>query len=639
MSRAAEVGQTNTVVRPSTEAVPRRDTVALWLSVSLTFAVSIARASADVQWRSDLAALRDQGLWAVGPGGGVSTFAQQFFGILPLGGDALRAAAVSATAAAVAAGALFSVARPLLRLAQIPAWLQTLLALAAAVMATLSPSWQREATVGGGAAVAAALLWCGVYAAGRAFGPGAKDLTPEATTRWLQGAIWLGLTLGESLPAGAVLAATGAALGLAAGRRPPWRFWRLVGSTALFVMAVVTAPFWLRTLTGHGGGPALFGVGLDALEPLALTAERPPALLAWVSEVGWLPLVTALFGLAWGVIGATRRVQTTPLLALVAADLIFPASTALGLETDGFAPLRLGSLGALSIAASLGVADAVVFLRHLNVPMARVASVFTVVFHITLIALTCEEAAFVADRSEHVATDEWTDAAFELAPARSAIVVHSPSLAWRLWRGQRLSGRRPDVIVIPAPLLRRGQALVQVLPEEPAAAQLLRDFALHGKASELGMTALADARPVLVELDPDWDARMVDHLRIEGPWLRFAPQRLGASDRPLGETHALGEQGRLGLSLRRVRVPDEASQRIVARTLKEHVSAMSLVGMSAEVGPLIDHIEALAPDDPFVTASRLRVAHADRQRRSRRALELRDLLRFGIASSAGEGRR
>jgi hypothetical protein len=74
--------------------------------------------------------------------------------------------------------------------------------------------------------------------------------------------------------------------------------------------------------------------------------------------------------------------------------------------------------------------------------------------------------------------------------------------------------------------------------------------------------------------------------------------------------------------------PDAGTAAVVARTLKEHTAALSLVGSGGQVVALLDGVELLEPGTPFVTGARLRLAHAERTHHLNRGVELRDLLRF-----------
>lgn len=611
------------------------DGVAAWAACLLPMTVTLWRASASAQWAGDGAALRDQGMTSLGFSGSVTTALTQLALLLPLGTHAFRAAMVGAFAVGVGGWALFRITRRLLELGSdasdrrsVSPSLRALLAFVAATMATLSPTWQNEATLGGGAAVAGVLLLAGVDASCELVGPMRTWMAPATTAAWLRWAALLALTGAESPPAGVALLVGSVATATTAGRIPPLRLVPALGATIVGVLLFAWAPVLLRP---HAPGTFLdvaHALSAASLEPLEREGARHAAVLAWVDDVGVLALLASVAGLCIGVWKDERRAPWAPLIALLVVDLLYPMRATSSLTLDPLAALRMGGLAALAAAASVGIGDAVGFLRGLQIPMARTAAALTVVFHVTLVGLTCEEAAFAADRSRHYAAEEWTDAAFLELPHRAAVLVHSPSLAWRLWAAQSLRGQRPDVLVVPAPLLQKGEVLRHLVPTEPAVSQLLQDFALHGEASEHGMTTLADVRPLLVELDPDWDRRVIDHLKVEGAWLRFAPQRLGTSDRPVAKMHTLSIDGRIGAQMVELEVPDPSSTEVVVRTLKEHVAAMSLVGHSEDTLALVDGVERLHPNDPFVTGARLRVGHAALLRRTHRAVELRDLLRF-----------
>lgn len=62
----------------------------------------------------------------------------------------------------------------------------------------------------------------------------------------------------------------------------------------------------------------------------------------------------------------------------------------------------------------------------------------------TLVALTSEEAGYAAaHRSEQFAAETWADEALVRLPPRSAVLVRSPAIAWRLWASRLLRGGAP----------------------------------------------------------------------------------------------------------------------------------------------------------------------------------------------------
>jgi hypothetical protein len=594
---------------------------AAWAVALGVWSVALWRGAASAQWRGDLPALRDRGLLSVTFGGSLSAGVTQVMQLVPLGSRAERAAAGSALAAAVAAVFLFRIVRRLLP-SELPPWLASLCAAVAALGAALSPSWQTEATVGGGAAVAMAAVLAGADAAVELAAPQPSVLTPETTRRWLVLAVALAAALAESVLAAGALALCALTMLIAAGRAPGPRVVRPMLMVGLIVAVLLAAPFALRPFA-----PRTFGDLARLVSPAGLAAvpksSGREAVLSWLEQLGWVTLGLAIVGLVLGASRERIRARATMLVVLPLCDLLLPAPQWL----DGTpSPLRPLCVGAFSVAAALGVAELVLFLRALDVPMARFASVLTVVFHMTLAAVVCEEASFAADRADRLAAEAWTDEALARLPRNAAVVVASPELAWRLWAAQRVDGQRPDVLLIATPLMVRSAELSRLLSLGSDVTPLLRDLSVTGRASEYALSLLADARPLEVELDAAWDGRMLSHVALDGPWLRFQPETLGMSDRAADSQSALLAEARVAASLRAGARRDAASVAVVGRTLKEQTAALSLIGMAPATAPLLDELERLMPDDPFAVSARLRLAHAQRLRR--RTVELRDLLRF-----------
>jgi hypothetical protein len=597
-----------------------------WIAAALPAAVALWRAAGHAQWRGDLPAVRDLGLASVGMGGAVSTPLTQLFCLAPLGPMPFRAAMASAAALGLASFLVFRIARRLVG-EVLPPWLVATLSATAAVMAGLSASWQREATVGGGACIAAALGLAALDQTMRLTQPTARTLTPESTAGWIVVALLGGATLAESMPAGIAVLLVASVTAVAAGKRPPLRMLPVLALLALAVFALLSLPALLRPFAPRSWSDVGRALSAASLDPLGAHTERTAALHAWLDETGAVALAFAAVGLVRGLWRESRRIWLSVPVGLILLDLAYPLAAAPGIAADPLAPLRALALAALSAAAAIGVAEVVVFLRTLEVPMARIAAILAVVFHITVVAVASEEAAFAADRSEHGAADEWTDEALERLPPNAAVLVHSPALTWRLWTAQTLVGQRPDVIVIPALLLKHGQVTDNLVPSAPDVVQLLRDYALTSQASEYGMSLLADSRPLLCELDPRWDDRALHHLTVEGAWLRYEPQVIGRADHKLA-THVLSAEGRIAAQVHHVGRADDPTAQVIARTLKEHVAALSLLGLGVESKPLVDAVERLTPADPFIPSARLRIAHAERDRTIHKGLDLRDLLRF-----------
>ncbi len=593
--------------------------------------VAIGRGATGPQWRADLSALRDRGLAGVGFGGTVSSALTQLFGFLPLGSHAERAAAASAFAVAVAGALLFRLGFrtvvALLRSTPAPLTdpqdrLAAVLAGVAALTTALSPSWQAEATVGGGAAVALALALVVIESLSHLTSEGAS-LSPDGTRRWLLVSVAFGAALAESPPAAGISAVVGLAMLAAADRRPPLRLWSSMSALAVVTAAALTLPVLWRPFAPSSLDDLERVFSAAGLRTMPRTSGRE-AVLSWVEQLGLGQLALAAIGLVVGAARARQRTSIMLLVALPLVDLVAPSSQWL----DGTpTPVRPLCVASFALAATLGVAEVVVFLRSLELALARFASVLAVVFHMTLAAVVCEEASFTTDRTSRLAAETWTDQALDRLPRDAAIVVRSPDLAWRLWSAQRVEGHRPDVLLVASPLLLRSAGLARLLPHGPDVAPLVRDLALTGSASEYGLSVLADSRPLRVELDASWDPRMLTHVMLDGPWLRFDAEALGVSDRPTDGASALATEARIAAHVRAGARRDAVSAEVVGRTLKEQTTALSLIGLAEATPPLLDELERLLPGDPFVVSARLRVGHAMKRRRGA-SVELRDLLRF-----------
>jgi hypothetical protein len=599
--------------------------------VLVPFGLAVWRATGTAQWRGDLHVVRDLGLAAVGVGGTLSTVVTQALALLPLGSYAYRAALGSALALAVGALLLLGIARHVLATVRVgaeplPAPLASLLSGVGVSAAALSPTWQQEATVGGGATYAAVAVLAAVALTLKLTDPRARSHSSASAARWLLLATACSAALAESIPAGLAAIVVAIIAMALSGRVPPARVvpWMLL--SFLVVLLVLSAPLALRAFTPRSLADVGRALSATSLEPLRAAATRTTALEAWLSEVGIVSLGLAALGVT---VAAWRRVSRSsmvPLVALVVVDLAYPLVAASGLGPDRLIALRVLAVAALAVASAAGVGALVGFLRSLRVPMARSASVLTVVFYLSVVAVTCEEAGFATDRSESFAAEVWTDEALGALPPRAAVLVHSPELAWRLWACRMWRGARPDVVVVPAPLLHHTRVMASLMPVEPRIVPLLRDFALTGEASEFSLSALADQRPLYVELGADWDDRIIGHLSIEGPWLRYHPETLGKSDREPQRQEMWAPSGPLVRALLADAPADDLTAHVVARTLKEHAATLSLLGMRQHAELNLERIERIDAQDPFLTGARLRMAHAEATRR--KDVELRDLLRF-----------
>ena len=607
------------------ETVPAHPEAVTWIdralgliATALPFSVALARAASSGQWRDDLPAVRDLGLVAVGVGGGLSTLVTQALSLIPLGPRSFRAAFGGAVALAIAARLLYGLVRRILLEASTAAaprgaattarWprLASALAAIAALTTALSPTWQREGTVGGGAMLATAVTLAALTITLRIVESGA--VAPPHL--WIALGALTGAAFAESPPAGLAVVVAAAALVLArrfgrAGaldlRLPSPRILGLAAASSLFVAALLLAPLALRPLaprTWVDVGRALSAVSLSAFDT---ASARTTALTAWTREVGLASLGIAAFGAAVALLGGKTRALIAPFLAWILLDTLLPARAAGVLSADPLTALRSLAVAAIAVGSALGVYAATTRLLEAKIPMAKAAATLVVVFHLTLVALTSEEAGFAADRSEQFASEAWTDEAFGRLEPRSAVLVRSPAIAWRLWAARLLRGERPDVVVIPVHLLDKGRVASSLVAADRGLEPLLRDFALTNEPSEFSLSKVADVRPLHVEFDAAWRPRLSTHLLISGLWLKYLPQPLGPSDRKQSVPMSEVPLRRVLAAVSATTLPDAPTSAVMQSTLRAHATVLGSFGDQEAAEGFLGKIDELAARDPFAT--------------------------------------
>ena len=555
--------------------------------------VTVFRASSAPVWRDDLPIVRALGLVPAGTEGRVTTVLVELLSLLPIGGRWLRASWVGALSLALCSLLIFVLGRRVLERAVHTPRLTPSLALAAALTATLAPSFQLEGTIAGGAPLATALVLGGLLL-------GFESLKrKDARLSVALGAL-AGLTLSEAHAAALLLLFALLVQGALHSALPRPR--AVLGFAAGFAvfLGFSLLPLLVRPMAAHGGLD--FGHGLEA-SSLALvdaSGARSTALASWLADVGLISFGLALAGLVIGTMRKSTRGSVAPLLALVLGDLAIPSTRVGVLTPDALGSLRLLAIVALSVCAALAVQTCAVTLKRARIPFAEPASVLLVVFDFTLVFVGAEDSAFAADRRGEAAAEVWTDQALASVPPDGLLLLRSEAVAWRLLAARIVRGQRPDIVVVPMPLLERGNVRARLLGTEPALAPLIREIALSGHPSEYALSTLADARPLFVEFDPAFDHAQLEHLVPQAFFMRFAPQPLGRSDRMAGLSQSQNEfrivlaaterDGEFDAATRSVLMAETRGQALVATALNDRKNLEAILATAHT----LDRDDALA---------------------------------------------
>jgi hypothetical protein len=310
-------------------------------------------------------------------------------------------------------------------------------------------------------------------------------------------------------------------------------------------------------------------------------------------------VVLAALGLGLTVATARLRGAATLLAALILLYALSVLVEGRFLTAEDIAPLHLLAMAALAISAAMALATVAGTLLAWRLPMAKGAAILLVMTDLTFAVASAEESSFANDRTGWRGADAFTDEALEQLPPRAALLVRSRDMALRVWAAQLAHGARPDVLVVPIPATGDSQLALGLLRAEPALQKALQDISLEGRPGEEALTILADARPVLVELDRGWDRRVVSHFVPDHLWLRFLPEPRGPSDRKAAFADLASREERVRAASLLGGKPDPLTSRILRGRLIDSARVAALLGDRDEATALAARIGAVPGGELF----------------------------------------
>ena len=109
-------------------------------------------------------------------------------------------------------------------------------------------------------------------------------------------------------------------------------------------------------------------------------------------------------------------------------------------------------------------------------------------------------------------TDVFDDGLRRNLPARAVVLAHNPQTIFRYWGGEAEEANRPDVTMVPLPLLTYPKMVDRFVENEPELKPVLRSYVLDGRLNAADLQSLATLRPVYVEMDVRVERDMMELL-------------------------------------------------------------------------------------------------------------------------------
>lgn len=515
-----------------------------WASFLVPLAFALSRIDGAERWDQDVSVIRALDLVHLGGEGVLSASLSAGLSLLPIGSVLMRLSLLSAFAVGAAGWVTFQLSYRLLR----PSGARPLLALCGALVSVLAASWQTSAVTVGGPALSAALAlwWTRRVAAHQVTG---------SLRLWVGHGAFEALILLESRSLGLLSLLPLVLRCAVALELPTLREMGVFVLTATAVWALGSVPALLDT------GAAGLSFAPDVQLPTQAAYVASP-----LEELGPYLLGLAVAGAVFNAWTPERRLGALLLVGWGAVGLLVPTPVPHLVAT--------AALGACSSAGLVGIWSG---LRLAKLPAQQHVVRIGGFVHLCALLLLVEGAEHQASQRTLSATRQWSEQAFARLPQNSLLIVSSPEAAIRLWSARMTSGIRPDVVLVPSSLLSRQRWAADLLAMEPRLAALIRDVAAQGVPGEYALAELADARPLRVEVDAQWDERLLRHLTADGLWFRFAPHATGRTDR-----HRAQQSVRR--AVRQVHVAAESGRGRDVRTLSR---LRSDVGRQAAVAALL----------------------------------------------------
>jgi hypothetical protein len=367
---------------------------------------------------------------------------------------------------------------------------------------------------------------------------------------------------------------------------------RIVASLGAFAMA--WAPFAIGSIRLR----AARGLELGSAPFAAWTGERGASVrstvIDFVRDEVSLPIVFfAVVGLALALLVARARPLAVALALIAAAGLV---AVRLGAPAGAtrFAPPVLAGIAAATALGAVALQALVRGVAQARIPFAAASAAMIAMLELMLPFHAADDGVTRSfDRARGVAA-KWDEVAWGALPDGALVLVSDARVMTRVLASRAAGVFRGDLAIVPTFDL-DGAAARAELVREPNLTAIWRDMALSSHPDEFSLSALAEARPLIVVFDAKWEESLARHLVPVGLETRFEPEPRGASDR----RRALDAFAPVRDDLARATVLDRDPELVdvTARLLRSRALALAASGEKEMMTRGIDDLHMFAPKD------------------------------------------
>lgn len=315
------------------------------------------------------------------------------------------------------------------------------------------------------------------------------------------------------------------------------------------------------------------------------------------SELGYLELGLASAGFVVMVRHAGRERRLALAFAGVALTAGLGIYSGAAAGSVRFSALAIAGTTVLAASGASALWALTATVAHARIPFAAAsATMMQVLFLAAPLRMLDETETRNALRGE-ASTHLWEELAFDDIPPRALLLISEDRLYSRVRAARAAGTMRPDIDVLPTFALDARSART-VIAHEPKLTSVVRDMMIAGTPSELSLSELSTARPLVLEFGASWDRGLARHLLPAGLFTRFEGEPRGISDRRIALDKQAGARDRVASAILPGKNPELV--KLTVRALRIRAISTAVTGERESTSRALDDLRMFAPRDPIL---------------------------------------